>query len=47
MARGKHYYMEENENGHFRDPAKVSQRASRLADTQKEGERLVKRRCIA
>lgn len=42
MSTGKHYFIEENENGKFAIRAKGSQRASRLADTQKEAERLVK-----
>ena len=42
MSTGKHYFIEENENGKFAIRAKGSQRASRLADTQKGAERLVK-----
>ena len=42
MSTGKHYFIEENGNGKFAIRAKGSQRASRLADTQKEAERLVK-----
>lgn len=42
MSTGKHYFIEENEDGKFAVRAKGSQRASRLADTQKEAEKLVK-----
>lgn len=42
MSTGKHYFIEENGNGKFAIRARGSQRASRLADTQKEAERLVK-----
>ncbi|HZQ42359.1 MAG TPA: DUF2188 domain-containing protein [Acidobacteriaceae bacterium] len=42
MSTGKHYFIEENEDGNFAVRANGSQRASRLADTQKEAEKLVK-----
>ena len=42
MSTGKHYFIEENEDGKFAIRAKGSQRASRLANTQKEAEKLVK-----
>jgi hypothetical protein len=42
MSTGKHYFIEENEDGKFAVRAKGSKRASRLADTQKEAEKLVK-----
>lgn len=41
MSTGKLYFIEENENGQFAVRAKGSQRASRLAPTQKEAEKLV------
>jgi hypothetical protein len=37
-----HYLIEENAEGKFAIRAKGSQRASRLVDTQKEAEKLVK-----
>ena len=42
MSTGKHYFIEENEDGKFAVRAKGSERASRLANTQKEAEKLVK-----
>lgn len=42
MSNGKHYFVEENDEGKFAVRAKGSERASRLADTQKEAEKLVK-----
>jgi len=42
MSTGKHYFIEENSQGKFAIRAKGSTRASRLADTQKEAEKLVK-----
>jgi hypothetical protein len=42
MSTGKHYFIEENNEGKFAVRAKGSQRASRLADTQKEAADLVK-----
>jgi hypothetical protein len=42
MSTGKHYFIEKNDEGKFAVRAKCSQRASRLADPQKEAEDLVK-----
>jgi hypothetical protein len=42
MSTGKHYFIEENEAGKFAVRAKGSERASRLLDTQKQGEAIVK-----
>ena len=42
MSTGKHYFIEENEDGKFAVRSEGSQRASRLANTQKEAEKLVK-----
>ena len=42
MSTGKHYFIEENEDGKFAVRAKGSERASRLASTQKAAEKLVK-----
>lgn len=42
MSNGKPYFVEENDEGKFAVRAKGSERASRLADTQKEAEKLVK-----
>ena len=42
MSAGKHYFIEEKEDGNFAVRAKGSERASRLANTQKEAEKLVK-----
>jgi hypothetical protein len=42
MSTGKHYFIEENDEGKYAVRAKGSDRASRLADTQKEAEKLVK-----
>lgn len=41
MSTGKHYFIEETDEGKFAIRAKGSQRASRLADAQKEAEKLV------
>jgi hypothetical protein len=41
MSIGKHYFIEENEKGKFAIRAKGSHRASRLADSQKDAERVV------
>ena len=41
MTTGKHYFIEENENGKFAVRGKGSQRASGLRDTQKQAETLV------
>jgi hypothetical protein len=42
MSTGKHYFIEENNMGKFAIRAKGSQRASRLCNTQKQAEALVK-----
>ena len=42
MSTGKHYFIEENEDGKFALRAKGSTRASRLTNTQSEAEKLVK-----
>ena len=42
MSTGKHYFIQENENGQFAVRAKSSHRASRLAPTQNEAEKLVR-----
>ncbi len=42
MSTGKHYFIEKNDEGKFAVRAKGSERASRLLDTQKEAEQLVK-----
>ena len=39
---GKHYFIEQNAKGMFAVRAKGSHRASRLAATQREAERLVR-----
>ncbi len=42
MSTGKHYFIEENEQGKFAVRAKDSSRASRLANSQEEAERLAR-----
>lgn len=42
MSTGKHYFIEQNDEGKFAVRAKDSQKASRLADTQREAEEWVK-----
>ena len=43
MTTDQHYFIEENKDGKFAVRAKGSQQASRLCDTQKEAEELVKK----
>ena len=42
MSTDKHYFIEENRGGKFAARAKGSSRASRLCDTQKQAEQVVK-----
>ena len=42
MSTGKHYFIEKRPDGRFAVLARKGARASRLVDTQKEAERLVK-----
>jgi hypothetical protein len=42
MSTGKHYFIEENQAGKFAIRAKGSERASRLVDTQRQAETMVK-----
>ena len=43
MTTEKHYFIEENEAGKFAVRAKGSQRASRLCNTQKQAEAILKK----
>jgi hypothetical protein len=43
MTTEKHYFIEENKAGKFAVRARGSHRASRLCDTQKQAEALVKK----